>query len=436
MKRIVLGLIGILLAFSADLTLAQVQEDSCRIGVAFLGYYTDYESFVGSPQYASLCKRYPALDQINELAVDAVGEEFYLVVPYKNVEVTVNESSYERFMNGLHTFDGQIYYKTENGQDSSLGGQPFLMRCNFSDVFPNTVLVIDGKGELVEYYPRLDPNQGGLASGPYVCDLTRPLPQTEPEGEGSAHPLGLKAFVKNGRPVILFDEKKITASGYIAPDEFRAGDVRSVEDLNGICQKVFIGDIGQDLNPWLCMLMEGGYVQALSLMDAMRTGDFSASAPLPGFSDIQSFVNAGGGEYEPGSFSYTTIYGVDSQGKRHEVEPFMWSNSYICQLPESDAKHVYLHLSSNWRIRLSLTSDYDVFEHWTGNFVEKKTLSDTETEYSFHMKNEYSENGILSPVSGTFRIRTDGSSFHLIPQSGFTFYGKFQQLIPLEIRKD
>ena len=91
MKKIVLGLIGILLAFSADLTLAKAQEDSCRIGVAFLGYYADYESFTGSSQYASLCKHYPELLQINELAVDAVGEEFYLVVPYKDVEVTVNE---------------------------------------------------------------------------------------------------------------------------------------------------------------------------------------------------------------------------------------------------------------------------------------------------------------------------------------------------------
>jgi hypothetical protein len=103
-------------------------------------------------------------------------------------------------------------------------------------------------------------NQGSLPYHPHVRDISRPLPQSEPDESGQYVDMGIRAMVKNGKAVILFDWDKLNSSGYIKVNgEDSYSNIRVVSEINGICRQVFVGSIGQDINPWLCLLMDDVY---------------------------------------------------------------------------------------------------------------------------------------------------------------------------------
>lgn len=411
---------------------AQAQDNGCWMSIAFLGYYTDYNSFVSSASYPQLCQTYPDLQTIKNLAVDTPGEEFYLVIPSKGHDVVVNACTYDMYMQLTDKFEGEIYYKTENGYDASLGGKPFLMKCNYSDVFPSTMLVIDGAEGLETYYPHLDLNQGSLPYHPHVRDISRPLPQSEPDESGQYVDMGIRAMVKNGKAVILFDWDKLNSSGYIKVNgEDSYSNIRVVSEINGICRQVFVGSIDQDINPWLCLLMDDGTVKTLGLFDALHREDFAASPALPGFSDIRSFEEGGAGEYEPGCFSYGTIFGIDKTGCRHEIPVFLDDGKYTYEaLTAEEGEHVTLLLTSNWRMVLMVTTTYEVAEFWEGSFLEVVKRDDS-YDCDFRLRDMYSIER-NQDKSGTFRFRVEDDKYTLIPVSGFALYGKRGQKIELK----
>lgn len=413
----------------------KAQDNDYWVSIAFLGYYTDYESFVTSPYYQQLCQNYPDLKTVKNLAVDVPGEEFYLIIPSKGHDIVVNSCTYDMYIQKTDKLEGEIYYKTENGMDASLGGKPFLMKCNYSDVFPNTMLVIDGADALETYYPRLDLNQGSLPYHSRVKDISCPLPQTEPDESGMYVDMGIQVMLKNGKPVLLFDWDKLNSSGYIKVDENNSySNMRMVSEINGICRKVFIGSIGQDINPWLCLLMNDGTVRTLSLFDALQREDFSASPALFRDAKIESFEEGGAGEYEPGMFSYNTIFGIDKDGVRHEIPVFFYDGKYTYDaLTPDESMHVTLLLTCNWRIMLMLTTEVDAVEFWTGSFIETVSRDDS-SDCDFRLRDMYSIEG-NQKKNGTFRLRVENDRYVLIPLSGFLLYGNESQKIVLKKAK-
>ncbi len=98
-----------------------------------------------------------------------------------------------------------------------------------------------------------------------------------------------------------------------------------VEGLTGRCVGLFVGDIGQDTNPFLCMLMDDGGVELLSYHSLGheaygRTLCFTSSGRLPGLKDITRF-REGPVMNEYGFADYGTIFAIDREGHEHEIEP-------------------------------------------------------------------------------------------------------------------
>ena len=98
-----------------------------------------------------------------------------------------------------------------------------------------------------------------------------------------------------------------------------------VEGLTGRCVGLFVGDIGQDTCPFLCMLMDDGGVELLSYQslgheDYGNTLCFTSSGRLPGLKDITRF-REGPVMNEYGFAEYNTIFAIDREGREHEIEP-------------------------------------------------------------------------------------------------------------------
>lgn len=96
-----------------------------------------------------------------------------------------------------------------------------------------------------------------------------------------------EVFLENGKvflhlPIALRQGLSLGSSLYLPEDVANpeGKDLFEVTRLAGPCVNIFVGDIGQDLNPMLCMLLSDGRVQLLNIFQAVLYKDFNASAPI------------------------------------------------------------------------------------------------------------------------------------------------------------
>ena len=122
-------------------------------------------------------------------------------------------------------------------------------------------------------------------------------------------------------------------------------DLFEVTRLAGSCVNIFVGDIGQDVNPMLCMLLSDGRVQLLNIFQAVLYKDFNASAPIKQLRDIKSF------ESKVVDNTYVTVFAKDASGKEIEILPFMVKH---------ELRYPILNEVGNPPLVIVLTSDYKI----------------------------------------------------------------------------
>ena len=89
------------------------------------------------------------------------GGELYLIIPiYKNVSINV----YSAVMEEADIVKDNLLYTTN---------KPFILKCNISDIIPNTVVDIKQNNKIYNYSPGLDLKDGGVHTNEYVLDITK-----------------------------------------------------------------------------------------------------------------------------------------------------------------------------------------------------------------------------------------------------------------------
>lgn len=136
---------------------------------------------------------------------------------------------------------------------------------------------------------------------------------------------GISAKIENGKVSLIFETEKLPQWA-----EIRSNETYSVEGIEGQCVGLFVGDIGQDTYPVVCLLKDNGRVQVVDVYSDMMQNRFVASPELEDVADIVSFTIGGGGAYaaDDGSecYSYATIYAKSKEGQLSEIV-----------IPETDA---------------------------------------------------------------------------------------------------
>lgn len=161
-----------------------------------------------------------------------------------------------------------------------------------------------------------------------------------------------EVFLENGRvslhlPIALRQELSLESSLYLPEDVANpeGKDLFEVTRLAGSCVNIFVGDIGQDVNPMLCMLLSDGRVQLLNIFQAVLYKDFNASAPIKQLQNIKSF------ESKVVDNTYVTIFAKDASGKGFEILPFMVKH---------ELRYPILNEVGNPPLVIVLTSDYKI----------------------------------------------------------------------------
>ena len=246
----------------------------------------------------------------------------------------------------------------------------------------------------------------------------------------------ITAEIKDGSVWLSFDKGQVVYQTTNDEEVYRLPDEPvEVEGLLGEPQGVVIGDIGQDFNPILCVLLPEGQVQILNLWNSTTTGDLNAT--LVPFEGITGFEVGPGGAYvdEDGQtqYDYVTIYAVDAKGVKEEITLYLLENNL--EYSENYDVLVYrLHLSQDWKMQYVIDDrEHNRMEEERGRFWELEADWDKMVfRFGYELKEAfvYSENGVKGndeAVKGVFEIRQNEGEwdvFFVTPIEGIDFCQK------------
>lgn len=352
-------------------------RDNDAAAVICVGMYTNESDLRDSGLLDRYSKSY-GLENLE--TVQTKGDEWYIVIP-RHSKATVNVNAVEIDENcNLH----------KSMLLAERDGRPFLLRCNVSDLYCNVAISIEGKDgkPLVDYSPMISLKDG-------------------------------KAFVRLSRGI----------------DECPEGEYE-IEDLSGKCGGVFIGNIGQDINPIVCLAMENGGLEIFSLFSATQTGRFDSSGPLDGFKDIEAFKDSTVVDTVDGEFAgaYVTIFALDKNGDAKEIELTPSLNAEISFLQNNDDGKITEHkivITQDWKITYSTSwFEGDPIEEYRGRIRPLKADYDNhvfEYSYVFFERLHYSQDMMATSekinLAGSFRHTSDNSGYLVTPLSGPLTFG-------------
>ena len=352
-------------------------RDNDAAAVICVGMYTNESDLRDSRLLDRYSKSY-GLENLE--TVQTKGDEWYIVIPrHSKATVKVNAVEIDENCN-LH----------KSMLLAERDGRPFLLRCNVSDLYCNVAISIEGKDgkPLVDYSPMISLKDG-------------------------------KAFVRLSRAI----------------DECPEGEYE-IEDLSGKCGGVFIGNIGQDINPIVCLAMENGGLEIFSLFSATQTGRFDSSGPLDGFKDIEAFKDSTVVDTVDGEFAgaYVTIFALDKNGDAKEIELTPSLNAEISFLQNNDDGKITEHkivITQDWKITYSTSwFEGDPIEEYRGRIRPLKADYDNhvfEYSYVFFERLHYSQDMMATSekinLAGSFRHTSDNLGYLVTPLSGPLTFG-------------
>ena len=352
-------------------------RDNDAAAVICVGMYTNESDLRDSGLLDRYSKSY-GLENLE--TVQTKGDEWYIVIPrHSKATVKVNAVEIDENCN-LH----------KSMLLAERDGRPFLLRCNVSDLYCNVAISIEGKDgkPLVDYSPMISLKDG-------------------------------KAFVRLSRGI----------------DECPEGEYE-IENLSGKCRGVFIGNIGQDINPIVCLAMENGGLEIFSLFSATQTGRFDSSGPLDGFKDIEAFKDSTVVDTVDGEFAgaYVTIFALDKNGDAKEIELTPSLNAEISFLQNNDDGKITEHkivITQDWKITYSTSwFEGDPIEEYRGRIRPLKADYDNhvfEYSYVFFERLHYSQDMMATSekinLAGSFRHTSDNLGYLVTPLSGPLTFG-------------
>ena len=125
------------------------KDDNQLLGVFYLGGIEQEYNY-------DVAYKYYSKDEINAFqTIEIGGEECYLIVPRYNAELSV----YRLLMNEDGGTDKEIIKKVK---------EPFFLKCNMSDIFPNSEIMFERKGKEYVYSPYISLKDGSVVTEEFV----------------------------------------------------------------------------------------------------------------------------------------------------------------------------------------------------------------------------------------------------------------------------
>ena len=369
------------------------EMDICAL--VFLGYGQNFTEFSRSENFQKLIQRFPSLKKAMQFDVETEGDELYCLIPrYADVDVQLHE--YHLDIESMEELVGKELY---NG-----GATPLLIRCNISDIHPNTQVTVTRNGESLTFSPMSNAwgregllfvnaeQDGGWGAEVLTNESEEGVQASKPASEYLYQGVYAEIRAKVVRGEVFLEFDRAEAAHAVGDADFTPEDHYAVMLEGGRCKSVFIGDVGQDYNPVLCCLMEDGSIEILGLYRALRQYDFGTSGRMYGHEDIVTVSNEGrhGDEGEGGG--YVALVSTDAKGVKKEIGLCPWLErewEYLVETEDGLMCYV-LEFTADWKMSFkSGFSHSEALEFFVGKFwpVEEKSVDQGfNAVYNYQMK--------------------------------------------------
>ena len=246
---------------------------------------------------------------------------------------------------------------------------------------------------------------------------------------------GTQATLREGQVTVAIDRYKVMGLGVINDDEWKIDRMSQPVTVTGEPVSIFLGNIGQDSNPILCVLTSDGKVEIMSIFESISTGNFLTSGPMNGYSDIVKF-ESGAVENEYG-IGYGTIFAIDASGNKHEID--LWNVNgelyYFETSPQSQGLSMgILKFTQDWHLYVTYGwFESEMSQQLQGRFWEvQKPEGSSPGRYAFEFTErfdfELDENVELKPkkvsLKGEFTFADNNTGVYTVTStSGETLVG-------------
>ena len=142
-----------------------LKDEECIIGTVFLGYveYDASKDDINNLLKSSLESEYPFIQESVDI-VDCGGQEIYALVPAEGWSMTVySVTMSENAEYDDHT-DMPVYETKAN--------ESIVLRCNVSEIFPDTLVRLEKDGKSYDYRPVISLKDGHITDTEGCLDLT------------------------------------------------------------------------------------------------------------------------------------------------------------------------------------------------------------------------------------------------------------------------
>ncbi|MBP5314910.1 MAG: hypothetical protein J6Y87_03475 [Muribaculaceae bacterium] len=242
-------------------------------------------------------------------------------------------------------------------------------------------------------------------------------PQIEAVTECTEEDSHTQVSLRDGVVGIAVDKQQLFALGMVDESDYRIDRESQKVTTTGNPCSVFIGNIGQECNPIVCILTDDGKVEIMSVYSAVTTGNFITSGPLYGFNDIVKFKT--GAVTNDYGIGYGTIFAINSKGEEKEIPLWDYSGDLFHFYGNRDGSisMTFLKLSTDWRIAISKGwFESELAGQNLGRFWEIEPMTEQSPgKYGFELTEQFSfsldeEDGEPKPkkvnLSGEFTFFT------------------------------
>lgn len=192
-----------------DILQEEIRDSGSILGAAFIGYIADKEtdedvmSFLDSSAYAD---KYPFLCQKQACSfVSYEGDELYALVPADDTcSILICGTTLTETCEYIDEPDNVIF--------EGRPGEAVLLRCNFSDIYSNTVIYATDGSDKYTFHPGVSLNDSTVAMEDGYYDFTLPAASGQSDTEIASELLRERAKVKQGleqgMKLLYLDEKQ------------------------------------------------------------------------------------------------------------------------------------------------------------------------------------------------------------------------------------
>ena len=276
-----------------------LKDEECIIGTVFLGYveYDASKDDINNLLKSSLESEYPFIQESVDI-VDCGGQEIYALVPAEGWSMTVySVTMSENAEYDDHT-DMPVYETKAN--------ESIILRCNVSEIFPDTLVRLEKDGKSYDYRPVISLKDGHIADTDGCLDLTLYQDYSyENDDVLIARKLLLqtdevKNYIKSGMSLIVSHNTDLENAMNESLSE-KWGSLRGIQVVSIALSTVTLPEEDQELikQAQRTAIMRDPTMAAATLVgaqaDAMKTAAGNSAGAMTGFMGMGMAMNAGGG---------------------------------------------------------------------------------------------------------------------------------------------